>query len=62
MTPKQLKAWRVRNGWTQDQLADHLGVKAPTVSRWERDVHPISDRTERQVTDLARRLRIPPPK
>lgn len=30
---------RQRKGWTQQQLADALGVYQVTVARWETDVH-----------------------
>lgn len=32
----KLAAWRKEKGWTQDQLADHLGVGQPYISRIER--------------------------
>lgn len=38
MTPKQLKVWRKRNGYSQVKLAKALGVNIMTVSRWERGV------------------------
>ena len=36
MTPRQLRAWRERMGWSQPRLADALGVHPQTVSDWER--------------------------
>jgi len=41
MTPEQLKAWRARNGYSQSQLAEVLGVASMTISRWERGVREI---------------------
>jgi DNA-binding transcriptional regulator YiaG len=41
MTPKQLKAWRKRNGYSQSQLAEVLEVATQTVSRWERGAREI---------------------
>lgn len=41
MTPKQLKAWRKKSGYSQSQLANVLGVITLTVSRWERGVREI---------------------
>jgi transcriptional regulator with XRE-family HTH domain len=33
---ERIRALRARRGWTQQQLAECLGVDAVTVSRWER--------------------------
>jgi transcriptional regulator with XRE-family HTH domain len=41
MTPKQLKLWRKRTGYSQRHLAKVLGVVTITVSRWERGVREI---------------------
>lgn len=41
MTPKELKAWRKKNNYSQGQLAKVLGVITLTVSRWERGVRAI---------------------
>lgn len=41
MTPKELKAWRSRNGYSQSGLAEVLGVISLTVSRWELGVREI---------------------
>lgn len=41
MTPKQLKAWRSNNGYSQSELSNVLGVASMTVSRWERGVREI---------------------
>lgn len=38
MTPNQLRALRATLGLTQHDLADKLGVRMMTVSRWERGV------------------------
>ena len=42
MTPKELKAWRKKNGYSQGRLAKALGVIPLTVSRWERGAREIS--------------------
>lgn len=34
---KEVKAFRRRQGWTQQQLADHLGIHRPQISEWERN-------------------------
>ena len=41
MTASELKAWRIRNGYTQVQLAKTLGVGQVCVARWETDVRKI---------------------
>lgn len=41
MTPKELKAWRKKNGYSQGKLAKVLGVVSLSVSRWERGVREI---------------------
>ncbi|MEK6591136.1 MAG: helix-turn-helix transcriptional regulator [Nitrospinota bacterium] len=41
MTPKELKAWRKNNGYSQGKLAKALGVASLSVSRWERGVREI---------------------
>lgn len=41
MTPKELKAWRKNNGYSQSRLAKSLDVHSLTVSRWERGVRAI---------------------
>ena len=35
MTPEELREWRTSRGLTQKQLAELLGVKQSSVSRWE---------------------------
>ena len=34
-TGAEVRDLRVRLGWTQQKLADHLGVASKTVMRWE---------------------------
>ena len=41
MKPKELRAWRKRNSYSQSQLAKALTVATMTVSRWERGVRKI---------------------
>jgi transcriptional regulator with XRE-family HTH domain len=41
MTPKRLKSWRVKNEYSQGELASTLKVDVMTVSRWERGVREI---------------------
>ena len=35
LTLEHLSRWRTRRGWTQDRLAESLGVSIMSVSRWE---------------------------
>jgi DNA-binding transcriptional regulator YiaG len=35
MTPSELKEWRIKNEYSQQQLAKVLGVTNVCVSRWE---------------------------
>ena len=41
MAPDDLKRWRKANGYTQQRLADALGVIQVTVARWETGVREI---------------------
>ena len=41
VTPKELKAWRHKNDYSQGRLAKILGVIPLTVSRWELGVREI---------------------
>jgi DNA-binding XRE family transcriptional regulator len=36
MTGDDIRKWRMKNGYTQGQLAEVLGIAALTISRWER--------------------------
>ena len=41
LTPEELRNWRLKHGLTQQQLAELLGVRHSTISRWETGKHPI---------------------
>jgi hypothetical protein len=41
MTSRELKKWREKNGFSQNQLARALGVFNITISRWENDVRKV---------------------
>lgn len=34
-TPALLREWRAKHQWSQQRLADALGVRQHTVTRWE---------------------------
>lgn len=42
MTPRELKAIRASLGWSQQRLAEALGVQRNTVNRWEMGTRAIS--------------------
>ena len=41
MSPKDLRKWREKTGYSQGQLARVLGVDVMTVSRWERGIMQV---------------------
>jgi DNA-binding XRE family transcriptional regulator len=41
MIGKELRQWRVDNGYTQAKLARCLGVAVMTISRWETETRTI---------------------
>ena len=41
MIAQDLSKWRIKNGYSQSQLAEALGVITLTVSRWERGIREI---------------------
>ena len=41
MTGNELQAWRRKQGLTQEQLANCLGVIRITITRWETDVRAV---------------------
>ncbi len=43
MTGADLRAWRIRLGMTQPELAAALSVGRNTVTRWERSLAPIGN-------------------
>ncbi len=53
MTPLALQRLRKRLGWSQEWLAEALGVFPTTVSKWECGVQPIDKRTEIAIRCLA---------
>ncbi len=41
MTPEELKTWRTKAGYTQEELAKILGTTKTTVYRWEAEIREI---------------------
>ncbi len=41
MVSAELRSWRIKNGYSQSQLAKALGVITMTISRWERGERDI---------------------
>lgn len=55
ITPAELKEWRLKRGWTQEQAADRLGVTLRTVENWEQGYRPMRHpATIRKVMDQYR--------
>lgn len=52
MPLSSIKEFRRRMGWTQWELAEHLGVDQGTVSRWERGVENPRPVTDAKIRDL----------
>lgn len=55
MTPTQLKSIRATLGWSQQRLAEELGVRRNTVTRWEMGLNPIPPMAERLLRMLCAR-------
>ena len=49
---EDVKPLREKLGWTQQQLADYLGIDVMTVSRWERGIKQPSSLACRQLRRL----------
>ena len=49
MTPKQLKDHRTTLTFTQERLAEELGVTRITVNRWENGAQPIPETAAKLV-------------
>lgn len=52
MTAQQLKSLRASLGWSQQRLAEAIGVQRNTVNRWEMGTHPIPPMAVRLLATL----------
>lgn len=57
MTPTELKKLRAALGWSQQRLADELGVARNTVNRWEMGERHISAMVQKLLGTLRRHPR-----
>lgn len=57
----QLRAARLRAGWTQDDIEQVIEVRKASVSRWERDQTPIVRWRAQQIVDMFKRSEREPP-
>jgi transcriptional regulator with XRE-family HTH domain len=55
MSPADLKTLRASIGWSQQRLADEIGVTRNTINRWEMGLHPISLMAARALRALTPR-------
>lgn len=55
MTPAELKSIRAALGWSQQRLAEELGVQRNTVNRWEMGTRKISRMAEKMLAFLRKR-------
>lgn len=53
MKPAELKKLRAALGWSQQRLADELGVQRNTINRWEMGDRRIPPMAERLLTILS---------
>lgn len=59
MTPDDIRAWREARGLSQKDLAEALGVRQATVSRWESGDRPATMPLVRLALErLARKIRV----
>jgi transcriptional regulator with XRE-family HTH domain len=59
ITRDEIRAARKREGWTQQALADHLGVRLVTVARWECGTHTIQPWHAWAIRELAEGRPVP---
>jgi len=52
MTPQDIKAIRLRKGWTQTELGDYCGVLGQAVCHWERGNKPPGRLARKRLEEL----------
>jgi transcriptional regulator with XRE-family HTH domain len=60
MEPSQLKYWRNRQGLTQKQAAEKLGISLSQYHRYERGTDPITKRIDIIIELLAKASKTTP--
>lgn len=53
MTPARLKWIRAVLGWSQTRLAEAIGVRRNTITRWEMGLNPIPPMAEILLENIA---------
>lgn len=55
MNAKEIREFRKSIGWTQQQLADALGVTNVSVHKWEKEIarpHPVFDAKMEEIRSM----------
>lgn len=47
---EKIKKFRIKQGWTQQMLADHLGINRTQISAWERNGNKTNVITVKYLT------------
>jgi len=58
-SPDQVKALREHTGWTQQELADQMGVRQQTISEWETGLHTPHFSTSKHLSLVAKEVNFP---
>ncbi|MEM7029219.1 MAG: helix-turn-helix transcriptional regulator [Chloroflexota bacterium] len=56
---EQIKNLRQHAGWTQQDLADRMGVRQQTISEWETGLHTPRYSTSKHLNLIAKEVRYP---
>lgn len=56
---EHIKDLRKHAGWTQQDLADHMGVRQQTISEWETGLHTPRYSTSKHLNLIAKEVRFP---
>ena len=58
-SPERIKELREFAGWTQQELADRMGVRQQTISEWETGLHTPRYSTSKHLNLIARDVKFP---